>query len=123
MLCILCFSDFVVARIARILLPGHLFRLWSYMSCHNCIYVAGLIQAGRLLPQGMFFYCCSSCTDDCVLCSFICHTVFVLGGLLLWAGGSPLVVRVSPDCLFVQGNSANLVWGMAYRMSSVRSIG
>ena len=31
------------------------------------------------------------------------------------------VVSVSPDCLLVQGNSANLVQGMPYRMSSVRS--
>ena len=34
-------------------------------------------------------------------------------------GGHSLVVRVSPDCLLVWGSSANLAWGMAYRMSSV----
>ena len=58
--------------------------------------------------------------------SYVCHTVFVLGGggggrfyFILWAEGSPLVVRVSPDCLLVRGNSANLVWIMAYQMSSV----
>ena len=34
----------------------------------------------------------------------------------------PLVVRVSPDCLLVRDNSANLVWGMVHRMSSIRSL-
>ena len=65
------------------------------------------------------------CTDCCVLCSFIIMSYCVCsrgGGLVLWAGESPLVVRVSADCLLVRGNSANLVWGMAYRMSSVRSL-
>ena len=33
------------------------------------------------------------------------------GGQIFWAGGSPLVVKVSPDFLLVRGNSANLgVW-------------
>ena len=50
----LCFSDFVVAGITRILLPGHLLGLRSSMSGPNCIYVAGLIQTGCFLPQGMF---------------------------------------------------------------------
>ena len=61
------FSHFYVTGTARILLPGHFLELRSFMSCHHCIHVAGLIQAGCFLPQGMFCYCCSLCTDDYVL--------------------------------------------------------
>ena len=54
--------------------------------------------------------------------------MFVIGGgggsfsFILWDEGSPIVVRVSPNCLLVRGNSANLVRGMAYRMSRVLSL-
>ena len=99
-----------------------------YVIC--CVYVAGLTQASFLLPTlgwcvvdfcciRMYYLLCFMLFYDMSFC------VFVLGGggrfqsLVVW-GVTLLLLRVSPDCLLVWGNSANLAWGMACRTSSVR---
>ena len=78
-----------------------------------CIYVAGLIEAGCLLPPGGVWenFAGSRRVVCCVYCrSMLFHSVFVLGGgfpSLWWVGGHSFVVGVSVDCLLVWGNSAN----------------
>ena len=82
------------------------------LSC-CCIYVAGLIEAGCLLPPGgvLANYC--RIWIYCLLC--LCRSMFVLGGggggsTNLWwvGGGGPSdVLMFSPGDLFVWGCFVN----------------
>ena len=76
-----------------------------------CIYVAGLIEAGCLLPPGgvLANFAGSRCVVCCVYChSMLYHSVFVLGGGGGGVGGGhSFVASVLPDYLLVWGNLAN----------------
>ena len=90
----------------------------------GCVYLVLLLE----LRIFIFMLYCVYVPVSWGMVSFTTILVFCCRvGSVLFSGPTrgcwvPLVVWVSPDCLLVRGNSTNLVRGMVYRMSSVRSL-